>query len=80
MHCLPAGQVPGARGVGTTISVRELFKQLPVRYKTFLRNLKKEYVHLVSIVQAYALIATGVRIIATNQVRVPTVVYYTYLP
>jgi DNA mismatch repair ATPase MutL len=64
-----AGQELAARSVGTTVSVKDLFKPLPVRYKAFQRNLKKEYVKLVQLLQAYATIATNVRIIATNQVK-----------
>ena len=63
-----AEQTAAARAVGTTVSVKDLFKQLPVRYNTFQRTLKREYQHLVNILQAYALISTGVRFIATNQV------------
>lgn len=35
----------------------------------FKRNLKKEYAKMVTVLQAYALISTGVRIICTNQVH-----------
>jgi DNA mismatch repair protein PMS2 len=35
----------------------------------FRRNVKREYAKLLSVLQAYALIATGVRIICTNHVR-----------
>jgi hypothetical protein len=34
----------------------------------FKRNLKREYAKMVIVLQAYALISTGVRIICTNQV------------
>lgn len=37
------------------------------RYKEFQRNLRREYARLVALLQAYALVATGVRLIATNQ-------------
>lgn len=60
-------KVPSARSVGTTIAVQDIFKRLPVRYKEFQRNIKREYAHLVTVVQAYGLISTGVRIICTNQ-------------
>jgi DNA mismatch repair protein PMS2 len=59
--------VPSARAVGTTIAVQGIFKRLPVRFKEFQRNIKREYAHLVTVVQAYGLISTGVRIICTNQ-------------
>lgn len=35
----------------------------------FLKNVKREFSKLVTVLQAYALIATRVRLIATNQVR-----------
>jgi DNA mismatch repair protein PMS2 len=63
-----AGAEAVARSVGTTVAVTDLFKTLPVRYKAFLRGVKKEYIKLVSVVQAYALIRTSVKIVATNQV------------
>ena len=87
------GQHSAARAVGTTVSIRDLFKTLPVRHKVriqalrwvgmaavascsshvwraqeFKRNLKREFAKLLTIVQAYAIISTGVRIICTNQV------------
>jgi DNA mismatch repair ATPase MutL len=68
-HC--AGQQPAARSIGTTVTIKELFKTLPVRYKTFQRNVKKEYVKLVQQLQAYAIIATSVKLLATNQVSHP---------
>ncbi|KAH9542752.1 hypothetical protein CY35_13G024300 [Sphagnum magellanicum] len=57
-----------ARAVGTTVAVAKLFAPLPVRYKEFTRNIRREYGRLLSILQAYALIAKGVRIVCTNQV------------
>lgn len=57
-----------ARSPGTTVSLKDLFKTMPVRYKAFHKNLKKEYVKLVHVLQGYATISTGVRFIATNQV------------
>lgn len=60
-------QTPTARSIGTTVAIKELFKPLPVRYKEFKRTLKREYAKLVSLLQAYALIKTGVRLLCTNQ-------------
>ncbi|KAG0603735.1 hypothetical protein M758_10G116800 [Ceratodon purpureus] len=57
-----------ARAIGTTVAVSKLFSPLPVRYKEFNRNIRREYGRLLSILQAYALIAKGVRIVCTNQV------------
>ncbi|KXZ41811.1 hypothetical protein GPECTOR_276g725 [Gonium pectorale] len=58
---------PAPRAVGTTVAVKDLFKTLPVRHKEFLRNIKREFAKAVSVLQAYALIATHTRIIVTNQ-------------
>jgi DNA mismatch repair protein PMS2 len=63
-----AGKELAARSPGTTASIKDLFKSLPVRAKAFKNNLKKEYVKLVHLLQAYATVCTGVRFIATNQV------------
>jgi len=60
-------QTPTARSIGTTVAIKELFKPLPVRYKEFKRTLKREHAKLVSLLQAYALIQTGVRLLCTNQ-------------
>ncbi|KAK9825372.1 hypothetical protein WJX81_005933 [Elliptochloris bilobata] len=62
------GTAATARAPGTTVAVRELFKHLPVRFKEFRRNVKREYAKLLAVLQAYALIATSVRIICTNHV------------
>ncbi|PSC67581.1 DNA mismatch repair PMS1 isoform X3 [Micractinium conductrix] len=62
------GQAGAARTVGTTIAVRDLFNRLPVRHREFLRHIRKEYARLVAVLQAYALISTGVRLVCTNQV------------
>ncbi|KAL3717594.1 hypothetical protein ACJRO7_009089 [Eucalyptus globulus] len=55
-----------ARKVGTTVTVKKLFSNLPVRSKEFSRNIRKEYGRLISLMNAYALIAKGVRIVCTN--------------
>ena len=59
-------QVICARGLGTTVTVKELFARLPVRRKEFQRSAKKQYQKLVRVLQGYAIIATGVRLIVTN--------------
>ena len=53
---------------GTTVSITNLFEDLPVRHREFKRNIRKEYAKCLELVQAYALISTGVRITCTNQV------------
>ncbi|KAM7255013.1 hypothetical protein ACFE04_020254 [Oxalis oulophora] len=55
-----------ARQVGTTVTVSKLFTNLPVRSKEFSRNIRKEYAKLLSLLNAYALIAKDVRFICTN--------------
>ncbi|KAJ9696489.1 hypothetical protein PVL29_008622 [Vitis rotundifolia] len=55
-----------ARQIGTTVTVKKLFSNLPVRSKEFSRNIRKEYGKLISLLNAYALIAKGVRLVCTN--------------
>ena len=58
---------PAPRAIGTTVAVSNIFKNLPVRYREFQRTIKREYSKLVSLLQAYALVATNVRMVCTNQ-------------
>lgn len=58
----------GLAQVGTTVAVRNLFEPLPVRRREFLRNLKRDYSRMLALLQAYALISTGVRITCSNHV------------
>ncbi|XP_078175861.1 DNA mismatch repair protein isoform X4 [Carex rostrata] len=55
-----------ARQVGTTVTVEKLFSPLPVRSKEFSRNIKREYGKLISLLNSYALVAKGVRLLCTN--------------
>ncbi|KAL3517451.1 hypothetical protein ACH5RR_020040 [Cinchona calisaya] len=55
-----------ARRIGTTVTVKKLFSSLPVRSKEFHRNIRKEYGKLITLLNAYALIAKGVRLVCTN--------------
>uniref|UniRef100_A0A803NQM6 Sm domain-containing protein n=1 Tax=Cannabis sativa TaxID=3483 RepID=A0A803NQM6_CANSA len=55
-----------ARKIGTTVTVKNLFSNLPVRSKEFHRNIRKEYGKLISLLNAYALIAKRVRLVCTN--------------
>ena len=57
-----------ARGPGTTVALHNLFSTMPVRHREFLRNIKKEFSKLVSVVSGYALVSEGVRITCSNQV------------
>ncbi|XP_058123674.1 mismatch repair endonuclease PMS2 [Anopheles ziemanni] len=60
-------QTPCARPIGTTVTLTNLFSTLPVRKKEFQRNIKKEFLRMCQILQAYCLVSTGVRIICSNQ-------------
>ncbi|KAG8060422.1 hypothetical protein GUJ93_ZPchr0002g24547 [Zizania palustris] len=55
-----------ARPVGTAVTIEKLFSTLPVRSKEFSRNIRKEYAKVIALLNAYALIAKGVRIVCTN--------------
>lgn len=59
--------VPAAREVGTTVSVRELFKRLPVRHKEFLRNAKAQVAATLRLIQAYAIAQPEVRFHVVNE-------------
>jgi DNA mismatch repair protein PMS2 len=43
-----------ARAVGTTVAVAKLFSPLPVRYREFTRNVKREYGKLLTLLQVGA--------------------------
>ena len=57
---------PVQRNEGTTVTVSKLFSTLPVRLAGMVKAAKTEYNKAVSLLQAYALVATGVRIIVTH--------------
>ncbi|NXY47408.1 PMS2 endonuclease, partial [Ceuthmochares aereus] len=61
-------KTPFPRQQGTTVNIQQLFYTLPVRHKEFQRNIKKEYAKMVQLLQAYCIIAKGVRINCSNQV------------
>ncbi|CAO3589809.1 unnamed protein product [Absidia cylindrospora] len=60
-------QTPVARSMGTTIQLQDLFHSLPVRQREFKRNIKRDYGKALSVIQAYGIISTGIRIVASNQ-------------
>ena len=66
-ECIVGGKV--ARSKGTTVSVKELFKALPVRRKDLVKNSKREFGKAVELVQGYALVKTGCRIEVKNIVK-----------
>lgn len=55
-----------ARAVGTTVTVRGLLVNVPVRRKHLERSIKREHLRVLNVVQAYALIATHARIVCTH--------------
>ncbi|XP_050425416.1 mismatch repair endonuclease PMS2 [Adelges cooleyi] len=62
-------KVPCARQVGTAVTLTNLFSTLPVRYKEFHRNLKKEFGKMIQVVTGYCLVATQVKILCSNQTK-----------
>lgn len=59
-------RTPCARQTGTTVIVNNLFVSLPVRRREFQRNIQKDFTKMCQILQAYALISYGKRIVLTN--------------
>ncbi|KYN31450.1 Mismatch repair endonuclease PMS2 [Trachymyrmex septentrionalis] len=57
---------PCAREKGTTIHVKNIFKNLPVRAKEFQKNLKKEYARAIQVLYSYCLVSTSVKITCSN--------------
>eukprot|EP00743_Colponemidia_sp_Colp-15_P012401 GILK01014096.1.p1 GENE.GILK01014096.1~~GILK01014096.1.p1 ORF type:complete len:772 (-),score=150.38 GILK01014096.1:125-2440(-) len=62
-----AKQTAAAREVGTTVSVASLFQNLPVRQHEFKRNLKTHFAKAVSLLQAYALMCVGCRLVVSHE-------------
>lgn len=54
-------QEPAAREVGTTVSVRELFRRMPVRHREFLRGAKAQILATLRFLQACAIAHPSVR-------------------
>ena len=61
-----SSEQPVARATGTTVVVNNLFEALPVRRGEFIRSIKKHYQKMVKILQSYAIIAVGIRLVVTN--------------
>ena len=57
-----------ARAVGTTVTVRGIFKPLPVRHKELAKNARREYGKALAVLQAYALVSVDARMIVSHQV------------
>ncbi|GAB7354624.1 hypothetical protein MBLNU459_g5060t1 [Dothideomycetes sp. NU459] len=56
--------VPTQRG--TKVVVEKIFHNLPVRKKELEKNIKREYGKVLTLLQAYACISTGVRFVVSN--------------
>jgi DNA mismatch repair protein PMS2 len=54
------------KGTGSTVSVEKLFEVLPVRRGELIRSIKKQFQKLLKVIQAYAVISTGVKIVVTD--------------
>ncbi|THZ87861.1 DNA mismatch repair protein MutL [Aureobasidium pullulans] len=52
---------------GTKVVVEKIFHNLPVRKKELEKNIKREYSKVLTLLQAYACISTGVRFTVSNQ-------------
>lgn len=59
-------RVPCARENGTTVHVRDIFRNLPVRAKEFQKNLKKEYARAIQVLYSYCLVSTNIKITCSN--------------
>lgn len=68
-----SGKLKGTQVVagskGTTASVENLFRQLPVRRRELERNIKREYGKVLGLLHAYACISTGVKFMVKNQIK-----------
>lgn len=62
-----AKNTPCARAVGTTVKITGLFKTQPVRFKQFKKYAKPQFADLVSLLQAYAVVASNVRVIGSHR-------------
>ncbi|BFZ59424.1 ATP-binding mismatch repair protein [Saitoella coloradoensis] len=51
---------------GTSVTINRLFESLPVRRREFERHHKREFTKAVSLLQAYAVAAVGVKFLVTN--------------
>ncbi|KAK5640051.1 hypothetical protein RI129_010862 [Pyrocoelia pectoralis] len=62
-------QIPAAREIGTTVTLANLFSTLPVRRKEFQKNLKKEYCKMCQLLYAYCLVAKGIKLTCSNEIK-----------
>ncbi|KAJ2359137.1 ATP-binding mismatch repair protein [Coemansia sp. RSA 2618] len=62
-------QTTVARERGTTVQLTNLFAKWPVRQQDLKKNIRREYLRLVALVEQYAIISDSVRLSLTNQTR-----------
>lgn len=60
-------QTQSVRTVGTTVALKNIFKHYPVRVQDLQKNIKKEFLKVQTLLQAYAVICTGIRIKFFNE-------------
>ncbi|KAJ2502493.1 ATP-binding mismatch repair protein [Coemansia sp. RSA 1972] len=65
-------QTQVARERGTTVRLTQLFAKWPVRHQDLKKNIRREYLRLVSLVEQYAIISDNVRVSLVNQTRTGT--------
>ncbi|KAG0363741.1 Mismatch repair endonuclease pms2 [Podila minutissima] len=69
-------KTPAPMTRGTIVKISSLFEGMPVRRSEFVKNIKREYTKCIGLIQAYALIATNVRISCVSQTdKKPAVTY-----
>ncbi|KAF9537565.1 hypothetical protein EC957_007961 [Mortierella hygrophila] len=69
-------KTPAPMTKGTIVKISNLFEGMPVRRSEFVKNIKREYNKCIGLVQAYALIATNVRVSCVSQLdKKPAVTY-----
>ncbi|GAA6010657.1 hypothetical protein JCM11491_003013 [Sporobolomyces phaffii] len=72
-ECVVGGKA--ARSKGTTIQVDKLFESVPVRRKDLIKNTKREFAKALELLQAYALVSTGVRFEVKNTTKSKTMTH-----
>ncbi|CAG8607137.1 15436_t:CDS:10, partial [Acaulospora colombiana] len=60
-------RTPVARERGTTVLLQNLFESIPVRYRDFKKNVKREFGKALTLLHAYAIICLNTKITCTNQ-------------
>ncbi|CAI2382786.1 unnamed protein product [Moneuplotes crassus] len=58
-----------ARNVGTTVSIKNLFRKLPVRYNEFKKTCKSQFTKALSGMQSYAIINSHIKFTLTNTTK-----------